>query len=412
MGGNNLNLPRIIEQQAAKNKNQSVDSATLLAIQSLQRQIAALQASVVATIAASGTAANDNGYSTINTTTALMTNKSPAVMNNGVVVTKYTATPESFTVTNIANNPDVIGIVYQDSPDGATDAIAINAQGLILLEGLGNVYVDADIAAVAIGDYLITSTTGGFAQKAGNRFEQGVFAMALEAKASGQGLITCYVGRFPAMDFIVVEYLTPSNASTVTLTTAPYYNTIPGWIAPTLLIIDNNTSLAKFPATMLPRFPASTMCTLTSAGAVITNSAADFNIGSNNLLCIYMPYNRATTQNDLKALSIIMAFFVYRGGLAAALVDRDEIAQVQVPGYDADGSITGGSGFITSMNIYTNISLTALISHERFAYSGGLVISSVLSLRVIGSPGTLDKVISQAFEYTTDIINKIIQEVA
>ena len=99
------------------------------------------------------------------------------LINNGAAASKYdvvivdTGLANSFTTTNVAKKDNVIGVLWEDTGNAAS--------GIVVLPGsFATVTI---METVAIGDYLITSTTVGSAGKAAAGDFMGVFAVSLEA---------------------------------------------------------------------------------------------------------------------------------------------------------------------------------------------------------------------------------------
>jgi len=102
--------------------------------------------------------------------TSKLTNRSGGIVTANEVVVVDTANASSFTTTTSEGDGGVLGIVYPSS-------IADDATGIVLLYGIVDVTC---VGSVAIGDYLITSTTAGSA-KSNSSDATGAFAIALEA---------------------------------------------------------------------------------------------------------------------------------------------------------------------------------------------------------------------------------------
>lgn len=397
-------LPRQIQIFAGQGAAQDINASVMLAIQALQGQLAALQQSVGTALtgqsgAGAGTSTGTTPYSTINTTTPTLTNKSGSARQNGDVVVKYTGATESFTTTTTEGDPNVLGAVYSDSPDKVAPAIDINAEGMICCEGIAGVRADGNGAAISVGDYLIASTTEGVAIKAASRFDEGVFAMALEPLVDAADVIICYIGRFPKSNFIKWESVTPSNPSTCVISSAPA--TSASMMTPQLIVIDNDTGQLGFPSN-IDDFHAGRggYSHIGAAGATLTNYNADWNVGSGNISVIYLPQENWTQENEFLFQSIIQAFFdMY---VPPAAHPRD---YYRVSIFDTDG--TGGalSGYIASYTTYNDISLSFVLDHKIFHYSGEYIVSTIMSNVTTG------KLIEKAFLYTGDQIDRIIQEV-
>lgn len=109
---------------------------------------------------------------------SLLTNRSGVTVSAGDVVLFDTANASSFTTTTNAVDLRVMGVVR-------TASIANNVAGQVYTMAGQVCTVNCDSAAVAIGQYLTTSTTAGKAT-AGSYFrENGNFAVALSSKAGG-----------------------------------------------------------------------------------------------------------------------------------------------------------------------------------------------------------------------------------
>jgi len=374
-------IARIIEMQASQAAATDINAAVLLALSSLTNQIYQLYSMVQQMQAAAATNATANGYSTINTTTPTLTNKSGSDRINGEVVIRDITTDEAFTVTATAGDPTVLGVVFQDSPDGTAPAIANNAQGMVCCEGLCNVLVNASVAAIAHGDYLIAHSTPGQAVKASNVMQQGVFAIALESKATGTGNIYCYVGRFPKRDFVIVENATPSDNHTCAISTAPYAS--PSLSNPCAVVIDNDTGKAVFATSLATMFPGSARCVLSNTGSTLHNAAADWNVGSNNLSVIYVPAGFASTEIDLQAFAIISAFMQVYGGIAPDLTPYLKKDQ-------SNGPITGNVNISKAEPLLTLTNTGAsnnTFTVQKQTASNKLVFSTKVKQPAVSLPG-------------------------
>lgn len=188
-----------ITQIARKPGNTDVDPSVRIAISNLQNQIQALYDALnqaIANINSNGDSTGSTGIKTIQPSLMVLTNKSGSGRNLGDVVIFDAGNTGAFTTTTTQGDERVMGVIASDSPDGSVDAIAVDAQGYVCIAGRSKVRVDADIAAIAVGDYLIASTTAATARKALSPYDAGIFARALESKASGIGVISCEI--FPA----------------------------------------------------------------------------------------------------------------------------------------------------------------------------------------------------------------------
>lgn len=189
---------RTMEIARARNRD-DLDGSVQMAIQSLRSQISGLyerlqelESNIVSDYDSEGDRADQPAHNT-----AQLTNKSGASRNKGDVVILDTSNDKAFATTTSANSEDVIGVVLSDSTDGSADAVAADALGLVCIGGRCKVNVDADAAAISRGDYLTTHTTACYARKATDEYDAGIFARALEAKASGTGTISCLVFKRP-----------------------------------------------------------------------------------------------------------------------------------------------------------------------------------------------------------------------
>jgi len=171
-------------------------AALLLRLTDLQSQINAIREEITNARIDANSQTDSEGNTTAGISApslARLTNKSGAGRNNGEVVIQHAAHAESFAVTSAANNEAIIGCVYSDSPDGVADAIDDDAAGLICVGGKCSCLVNADVGAISIGDPLVSHTVAGYAKKGADWYAVGVFAIALEAKASGTGTIQVIV---------------------------------------------------------------------------------------------------------------------------------------------------------------------------------------------------------------------------
>lgn len=98
-----------------------------------------------------------------------------------------------FDNTAIVDSRIVIGVLDGSAEDGTT-AVATQHEGRVRHVGYQSV-VNVT-GAVAVDDYLSSSTTAGRARSTGRNKTQGTFAIALTANASGNGTVAAYL--FPA----------------------------------------------------------------------------------------------------------------------------------------------------------------------------------------------------------------------
>ena len=117
--------------------------------------------------------------------TSKLTNRSGSAANVGAVVVVDTVNASSFVKTTTEADVGVVGVVFRSN-------IADDATGYVMINGIVDVTC---IGAVAIGDYLITSTTGGSAKSNGTA-TAGSFGIALEAGTDTD--ISCFIYNGPA----------------------------------------------------------------------------------------------------------------------------------------------------------------------------------------------------------------------
>lgn len=173
-----------------------IDASVQMAIRSLQAQIQSFYKLITDLKKTDNTGTTSEGVfanSSDMATVAVLTNRSGAGRSLGDVVVYDTANSRSFTVTTAAGDAAVAGVVYSDSPDGTSPGIADGASGNVCIGGFAYVNADAGPGAIAVGDYLISYSTPGYARRAENREDGGVFAMALEPLASGTGKIAAII---------------------------------------------------------------------------------------------------------------------------------------------------------------------------------------------------------------------------
>jgi len=337
-------IPRAVEVQAAKAAHTDIDPSIRMAISSVQRQVSALQSYINDMLQAHAMSPNTEGYSTVNTTTSKLTNKSGAARNNGEVVVKYTSSDSAFTTTTTLGDIDVLGVVYQDSPDGVSDAIAVDADGLICTSGLANIKVDGDAAAITQGDYLRTYTTAGVAAKADYLTDDGVFAVALEDKVSGVGNIYAIILGRPSHQLFVQETLTADDASTVTLSRTPQSD--PSGVGACVMVYDIAAGEYTYPAGLQSSFAGHKRATITAAGAVVTNSLGDWGTGADNLIAIYVPNDREHTM-DTRA---VFAAHILQTGFSGQGAPSDTFTSFLTQTKTIEGAINALQGQLTAQN--------------------------------------------------------------
>jgi hypothetical protein len=295
-----------VAQIAQSSGRNEIDATVMMAIKNLQSQMSGIY-KLLADVKKSdnyksgpeGSPLPANGAPT----TVPLINRSGSGRNGGEVVVWYPACSESFTVTTTANDAAVAGVVYADSSDGVSDAIADGESGLICVGGPADVLVDAAAGAILPGDYLVSHTVAGYAAKAVTRDAPGVFAIALEGRASGTGAVAALI-----------------------------------------------------------------------VASALANSEA---------LESLISYDRA---------------FFQRGGCC-------------VPHYDADGTATGFSGFVTSASLWNTSAMSRLAAHWMYGYDlSGRVTSAVHS--VYCPDGAELATIRKIIEYQQENISRIIAEIS
>jgi hypothetical protein len=435
----NINLPRMIEIQAGKGSRTEIEPSIRMAIASMRQQIASLYAALAQQSADAGGASDTGHYATINNTVIQMTNNSGADRENGDVVILDVAADESFDVTTTAGDPRVVGVVWSDSPDGSAPAILDGEIGAVCIAGLASVNADATATAIAAGDFLRTHTTPGIAARAPHVDDEGVFAVALEDLAAGTGPIYAAILPMPHYEIFKIETLTADNASQVTLSEAAYADVDGAYV----FIFDTVSMLMTFPDWLGVFYSNHSRCVLTAAGAVVTNPLADFDTGAGSLRAIYLRPVNASEQNigifkNTLATWIMMASFsgtltgpypftdfnTYFKSIEGAINDirnalwTENIAQdpanYKEIGYDLDGSITGLSGLMLSCGTWVTSAMTTAIFHQMLTYSNCVsnifLISSITTAMYENAAG--GRTISEALEYSGDLIDKITRAVA
>jgi len=111
------------------------------------------------------------------TSAATLTNKSGASRSTGDVAVFDVTNASAFTSTTYLRDTRVCGVVGE--------TIAADASGTVYTNAGSVVTVNCDTAAVAIGQFLMTSTTEGQATSAGYFRAAGVFALAMSSKTAG-----------------------------------------------------------------------------------------------------------------------------------------------------------------------------------------------------------------------------------
>ena len=435
-------MPRAVRTLVQKTAQQDIDPSLRLAMTSIQRQINSLYEQIAATAAA--TAEAQESYATINNNVITLTNKSGGAVNNGDVVI-WQATDESFTTTTTKDNENVIGVVYSDSSDGVADAIEDEADGLICIFGQANVNCDtAAGGAISVGDYLITTTAAGTAQKAESTNDTGIFAMALEALPSGTGTIYCILfqpgnalGQEP---WVTQEILTADSASQITLSDAAYDDPVYGVLA---FVIDTDNLIISFPFGIVDSgfFSSHGRCVLTKSGSTIQNSESDFSTAAGAMSVLYLRNDlateifRATFKNMLHRWLMMcsvdgrwldskgFALRTRQKNLVGAINENRNVDytlfdvhnRYEFPSYDSGGAVTGLSGALLSATAYMNSTVNSwVIWHRRYGYSvnvnSNVLIISQVTTYYIEDTHDVDRTVKLAFEYTGDLLNKISQD--
>ncbi len=114
--------------------------------------------------------------------TSLLTNKSGGQRVVGEVVVFDTTNDSAFTTTTYQQDIRVMGVVKETIADNAAGPVYTGA-GIVCT-------INCDAAAVARGQFLVSSTTAGKATAGSYYREAAVFAIALTAKGAGVGTVT------------------------------------------------------------------------------------------------------------------------------------------------------------------------------------------------------------------------------
>jgi len=182
-------------KRTTKPANSDIDAGVRVAINSLQAQLSALRQQLAMMGAnADYTPEGVAGPSAIQQQTAGLVNKSGTARTYGDVVVINPAFEGAFKTTTTEGDTTVIGVVAQDSEDGVSDDVAIDATARVCTGGLAEVLVEAPIAP---GDFLVTSTTAGRAKAAESRSDAGIFAVALEEVTTGTEIIDALIVLSP-----------------------------------------------------------------------------------------------------------------------------------------------------------------------------------------------------------------------
>ena len=221
----------------------------------------------------------------------MMTNKSGGALVVGSVVVVDPANAAGFTTTTTASSKKVAGVVAETS-------IANNATGLLMSVGSYTSTIRVT-GAVAVGDYLITSTTAG---RAASNASDGLaaFAIATTANASGLGTVEGIL--------LNPEGQLASSANE-TITGAWTFST-----APTL-----TTAL----------FGNATSANRTQSGATVTSDISQSSDTQNQYASSFLKFSTSTT-------GAISTFGHARGTKASPLVvaSGDDLGGNRFEGYD------------------------------------------------------------------------------
>jgi hypothetical protein len=114
--------------------------------------------------------------------TSTLTNKSGGTRSAGDVVVFDTTNDSAFTTTAYQQDIRVMGVVKESINNNAAGAVYTGA-GIVCT-------INCDAAAIARGQFLVSSTTAGKATAGSYYREAAVFAIALTAKSAGVGTVT------------------------------------------------------------------------------------------------------------------------------------------------------------------------------------------------------------------------------
>jgi hypothetical protein len=114
--------------------------------------------------------------------TSTLTNKSGGTRAAGDVVVFDTTNDSAFTTTAYQQDIRVMGVVKESINNNAAGAVYTGA-GIVCT-------INCDAAAIARGQFLVSSTTAGKATAGSYYREAAVFAIALTAKSAGVGTVT------------------------------------------------------------------------------------------------------------------------------------------------------------------------------------------------------------------------------
>lgn len=148
-----------------------------------------------------------------------LTNKSGTTQSTGAVATRSTANANAFTTTTQGYSQPVIGVLMEDNiADGSTGRVAIHGVHTVLTTG-----------AVALGDYLVTTSTAGRAASGGSTPQNSAFAIALTTAGAGAGSVTArLIGQSLRIQVATGSAHTDGGTATGSFTWPVPFNTLLG----------------------------------------------------------------------------------------------------------------------------------------------------------------------------------------
>jgi len=346
-----------------------------------------------------------------------MNNGSGGTLSAGDVVVVDQVTERSVTTTTTANDPRPAAAVVSTGPIAASTDVEIR------FLGISDANVDADIAAVAKGDALTTSTTTKHLQKADSQCGN-IVGIATEALAAGQDRILVFMMPSFKREGFVLELLTADNAGQVTLTHEPYSDSD----GPHVIIYDLANYKISFAAEWATGQWGNTSpdrACLSAAGAVVTNSLSDFDTGANQLYAYYLRADCYTIGNgttfaaflksEIFMLSLAETGYFDVKFTALKTVEQSLLDAITELAVDVGVRMRkelhfDANDILCSAHWYWSASSIITARHYVFNYSGDYLVSFAYSQ--LSTDATYKYTATKALEYAGDLLDKLIAEVA
>ena len=349
-----------------------------------------------------------------------MNNGSGGTLSAGDVVVVDAVTTRSVTTTTTANDPRPAAVVLTIGPTAPGEDVKVQFLGM----ADANADADAPGGTIVKGDPLTTHSTPKYLRKAESQTDN-IIGIASENLAAGLDQIAVFMLPSFKREGIVLDILTASDASNVTLPNEPYADDN----GPFVIVYDVENFIISFPVgggilTAWGAAAPNRVC-LTSVGAVITNSKADFSTNPDQIYVFSLRADSAGQAEQILFMSFLLTilnsyarnktgiFDVEFEGLKT--IDRQWLDAINELAIDVAVRVRKELHFdandrLASAHWYWSASAVNTARHYAFNYSGDYLVTFAYSQ--LSTDGTFKHSVTKSLEYAGGLLDKIIQEVA